>query len=93
MNIKRGKKSFGIHSYLNEYQYLLQSGLKSKAKTAEDFISLKNIDEALKVNLCYIVFATHGYMMKNPKESMDQKMNSLFAIDVVKMSQSNIKYI
>ena len=69
MNIKRGKKSFGFHSYLNEAQHLLQSGLKSSASTPEEFISLRNIDEALKVNLCYVVFATHGALMKNPNET------------------------
>ena len=70
-NIKRGKKSFGIHSYLNEAQHLLMSGLKCKCATPEDFISLKNIDEALKVNICYLVFSTHGAMMKNPNETLD----------------------
>jgi hypothetical protein len=48
---------------------LVYSGLKCAAKTPEEFISLKNIDEALKVNLCYTVFATSGSMMKNKDET------------------------
>lgn len=58
-----------MFSYLNEAMTLVYSGLKCAAKTPEEFISLKNIDEALKVNLCYTVFATSGSMMKNKDET------------------------
>jgi hypothetical protein len=55
-NVMKGNKCVGVFSYLNEVDYLLKSGLKCSVTAPEDFLSLKLIDEALKVNVCFIVF-------------------------------------
>ena len=66
--VMKGKPCEGVFAYLNEVLDLLKSDLKCAAKTPEEFISLKQIDEALKVNVCYQVFSV-SQQLKKSKES------------------------
>ena len=61
----KGEKCKGVFEYLNEVLDLLKSGLKCSATSADEFIDLKKIDEALKVNVCYQVFTTAQQIKKS----------------------------
>lgn len=90
--VMKGEKCEGVFGYLNEVLELLKSDLKCSAKSPEEFIDLHKIDEALKVNVCYQVFVT-AQQIKKSKASKDEKMNTIFATDIVKMSRTHTKYV
>jgi hypothetical protein len=65
----KGKKCVGVFSYLNEITALLKSGLKCSVSSPEEFLSLDKIDEALKVNVCNIVFSLSQLMNKSTESN------------------------
>ena len=76
--------------YLDELEALTK--LKCKCIQSTDFIHLNTINEALKVNL-----ATKYYRLikefGSSKASKKDKINSIYAQDIVEVSTSHINYI
>ena len=64
-----------------------------KAKTKEDFLSLDQIEEALKVNVAFKLNRVAALQKEHYNVSKKDFVNSLFAADIVNMSQTHIKYV
>lgn len=86
----KGEKADGVFEYLNEVDSLLQK--KCSAQNYKHFLSLSNVEEALKVNLSYKL---KSIMKKRASMKASKKdfNNSLYALDIVKVSQSHVKYV
>lgn len=84
-HVMEGQKS--QFSYLNE----INETLKKKCKV-KNFLDLDFIEEALKVQVSYglkIVFEK----MKNSTASQKDQVNSLFALDIVKVAEDHFRFI
>ena len=86
----KGHKADGVFEYINEVESLLT--LKCLATDYTHFLDMRNVEKALQVNLAYKL----KNLMKLRKESKASKKdftNSLYALEIVKLSQSHIRYI
>lgn len=87
------KSKFGdCFEYLCQIKELLS--LKCKAQSFKDFMTIEQIDEALKVGLAQKV----QFLMNKSRENRDKLskkdfLNSAFALDVVKLSNAHIRYV
>jgi len=88
--VHKGETVSGYFSYLNQLQTIVRS--KSTAKTAEDFASIDQVDEALRV-LSSICISNTVAAINSAKGSKKQITNETMALDIVKMSQLHIKVI
>lgn len=88
--MRKGEKLGGLFSYLNNLDKTLL--LKCSATTPEDFANVDQVQEALMVCSCYI---TEGTMkvLNESGHNKTEKTNFVYALDVVLMSTTHIKYI
>lgn len=80
-----------MFAYLNEIDELKTKSCS--AKKPEDFLCLDLIEEALKVNVAVKLSKVATLMVENEKVSKKDFVNSLFANDIVTMSQAHIRYV
>jgi len=88
--VHKGETVSGYFSYLNQLQTITKA--KSSAKTAEDFTSIDQVDEALRV-LSSICISETVARINSTKGSKKQITNETMALDIVRMSQLHIKVI
>jgi len=88
--MRKGKLTEPAFPYLKELDDI--SGLKCSAKSSEDFINLSQIDEALKVNVA-VQLVSILKKMEETQASKKDFINSLYALDIVKVSQDHIRYV
>ena len=88
---KTGKVGIqGYFNYLNEIDTLVN--LKCKAQDSSHFLSLENVHQALKVNLAAKVKHVSKLLDEN-KATKKDFTNSLYAAEVVRLSQAHIRYV
>eukprot|EP00347_Sterkiella_histriomuscorum_P006528 403352422 len=87
--LMKGKKVTGYFSYLNNI--LEQHGHKSQVQTVEDVLSLQFLDKALSTRAAYKISQT-SKKLEQSKDSENAKINSIFALDVVQMTQAHVIY-
>jgi len=90
---EEGEKATGLLSYLNEVDSLLSS--KSSIKSVEDALNLDNLEKGLAVRAAFRIKSTMEQMAQKDKEGVSEteKVNSLLAVDIVKMAQNHIMYV
>lgn len=86
----KGHKADGVFDYINEVDALLTE--KCSAVDYTHFLDVKNVEKALKVNLAYKL-KNLMQLRKESKASKKDFTNSLYALEIVKLSQSHIRYI
>lgn len=79
-----------MFDYLNTLSTILST--KSMARSAEDFTSIDQIDESLRVFSSYCIINT-VQLMANTKASKVEITNEILGLDIVKMASLHIKYI
>jgi hypothetical protein len=65
--------------------------MKSTAKTVEDVLSIDFLETALAVRSAYKIKVVMEDLMKS-KDSENEKVNSVFAIDIVSMATAHVMY-
>jgi hypothetical protein len=88
--INKGESVSGYFSYLNDMKNNIRA--RSTAKTAEDFASIDEVEEALRV-LSSICVAETSKAISSSKGSQKQITNEILALDIVKMAHLHIKVI
>jgi len=86
--VHKGETVSGYFAYLNQLQNV--SKARCTAKTAEDFASIDQVEEALKV-LSSICVSETVKSINNSKGSKKQIANETMALEIVKMSELHIK--
>lgn len=86
----KGKKPSGIFSYFNEIEQLLSA--RGNFTKAEDFMCLVNLNKALAVRAAFKVKHTLTQLAQS-KATENEKINTLFASDIVQMSHSHMIYV
>jgi regulator of PEP synthase PpsR (kinase-PPPase family) len=86
--VHKGETVSGYFAYLNQLQTITRA--RSTAKTAEDFASIDQVEEALKV-LSSICVAETVKAINSTEGSKKQITNEKMALDIVKMAQLHIK--
>ena len=86
--VHKGETVSGYFAYLNQLQTITRA--RSTAKTAEDFASIDQVEEALKV-LSTICVAKTVKAINSTEGSKKQITNETMALDIVKMAQLHIK--
>jgi hypothetical protein len=66
--------------------------LKCKATTSEDFLNLNQVEESLKVSLFYQLSNIFDRMKKSNASKKDF-VNSICALDIVKITELHIRFI
>lgn len=79
-NVSRGFKAQGVFSYFNEIESILKT--KSNAKSADDYLCLNNLEQALAVRAAYKIKYTMD-KLNHSQTSENEKINSLYAVDIV----------
>lgn len=89
-NIRKGK---GLHPYFNYFTQIEElCGLKSTAKTEEDFYELEHIDNALAIRAAWVV---RDVLRKLEDKKVPYKtlINDLYATDLLRMSKNHHQYM
>ena len=87
------EKAQGLFSYIKDAQSLLAS--KSSIKSVEDTNCLNRLEEALAVRALFRIKKTMDQIFKAEKDGVsdNERVNSLFSVDIVQMAQAHIIYI
>lgn len=88
--VHKGETVSGYFTYLNHLQTITRA--RCSAKTAEDFASIDQVDEALRV-LSSICISETVKAINSTEGSKKQITNEIMALDIVKMAQLHIKVI
>jgi hypothetical protein len=88
--LKKGKITETAFPYLKELDHL--STLKCSAAKPKDFIDLNQIEEVLKVNVG-VQLQSILKKMATSKVSKKDFVNSISALDIVKVSQDHIRFV
>ena len=89
-NIQRGFKPSGVFEYFNKMQELLAA--KSNIKSHTDLHDLKLLETALAARSAYLINSTAAKLFTS-KLSENEKVNSGFSVDMIKMAQAHIMYV
>lgn len=92
MHGKDRTKFDGAFGYLSDMDYLTK--LKSQVRKPEDFLNLDTVEEALKVNVSYkLLNILKKQSDSKNKISKKDFTNTRYALDIVKVSQTHIRYV
>jgi hypothetical protein len=92
MHGKDRTKFDGIFGYLSEMDHLIK--LRSEVKKPEDFLNLDTLEEALKVNISFkLLNILKKQSETKNKISKKDFTNTRYALDIVKASQTHIRYV
>ena len=86
-------KAQGIFAYFKDAQTLLSA--KCTIKSAEDAFCLDRLEQALAVRALYRIKRTMDHILKAEKDGVsdNERVHSLFAVEIVQMAQSHIMFI
>lgn len=89
--MKRAQKGKSvIFSYLKEIDQTLSS--KISFLNEDHFLNIDNVEQALKVQVSYGLKNLFDKMAKSDASKKDQ-VNSLFALDIVKVSHDHMRFL
>ena len=86
-SLQKGFKPTGIFAYLNKMHKA--TGLKCVAKNPKQVLDVDIVEEALFMRTVYQIKTTFEKLMRS-QASENEKTNSLFAVDIIKMAQYHI---
>jgi hypothetical protein len=87
------EQAHGFFTYFNDIENLL--AIKNAVKTVDDALCLNNLEKALAVRAGYRIKNTMTQFLKKAEEgvSENERVNTLFAVDIVQMAQSHMIYV
>lgn len=89
--IKKGEPHHHLFEYLGKLDHWLT--LKNEATTVEQFLDLGHLDRALCIRAAYRVKEVHQNMAESKEPHKKNRINEIFAQDIVKMSRSHMLYL
>jgi len=90
---KKGKditKTDFVFEYLTRIDEI--QGKKCHAQSVDDFIDINTVDECLQVSLLRKISRV-SKAMDESKASQKDKVNSLFALDIVDAARDHMRYV